>query len=76
LRGFFQSIPWFLNWFGEWHAVVQGFADGFCPWPARHKMHETLFKEVSTEHHYYNGGRAVGFAALLVLVAALIRWIL
>ena len=60
----------------EWHAFVEGFADGFIffrnipYWPS-----DTLLKDLQSEHHYYNAGRALGFASFIMLIAGMVVWI-
>ena len=77
--GFLKGIQLshFLDTIAEWHALVQGFCEVLCPWPPRHKlMDEELADEIRTEHHYYVGGRVLGFASLVlfcVLAVALIH---
>lgn len=76
-KGFLKGInlPYFLDWHGEWHALVQGFCEVLCPWPPRHKdMTEELKGEITKEHHYYMTGRALGIPAWIG-IAAVIRHI-
>jgi len=55
----------FLSDHKEWHAFVEGFCDGFCVWKVRYPMSDELKESTSKEHHYYNGGRVVGFIGLV-----------
>ena len=66
----------FLSEHTEWHALVEGLSDGFCVRESRHKLSDERKAELEGEHHYYNPARAVGFAALLVVGAALTRWVI
>ena len=67
----------FLNDWREWHAMIEGFADGFCffrtisYWPDDEGL-----KDIQHEHHYYNGGRALGLASFIVLITSMIVWII
>ena len=67
----------FLNDWREWHALVEGFADGFCfnktvpYWP-----NSELLKDLQGEHHYYNAGRALGLASLIVLMSGMTVWVI
>ena len=72
----------FLNTYGEWHAFVEGVADGFCcrevkykPWD-KGTEDENLLKNIRKEHHYYNFGRALGFAGFIILVTGMIIWVI
>ncbi len=66
-KGFMKGVRIrnFLDTVAEWHALVQGFCEVLCPWPARHnKMTEKLAMEVQSEHHYYMAGRVAGKVCL------------
>ena len=78
LKGCFEwfNINNFLDTHQEWHALVEGFADGFCPMRDRYDPSPELLKDLTGEHHYYNAGRAMGFGCFLVLLAGLIQWII
>ena len=66
-----------LDTIEEWHALVQGFGETFCPWePRRPFLSDGLATEIRDNHHYYTAGRALGFASLIlfsVLAVALIH---
>jgi len=69
-KGFLRGINprYFLDTYGEWHALVQGFCEVLCPWPPLHRnMNETLKKEIEDEHHYYMFGRALGILGWLAI---------
>ena len=57
----------------EWHAFVEGFGDGFCPWGTNYEPSEELKADICKEHHYYTGGSAVGFATLIFSIAGAVR---
>jgi len=58
----------FLSTPEEWHAFVIGFCEVLCPWPPRHKpMHRDLRKQIASEYHYYQFGRAIGVIAWLII---------
>jgi len=58
----------FLNNHGEWHALVEGFCDGFFPF-IRGVISDKLKTELAGEHHYYRAGVIVG------VIAAVWFWI-
>lgn len=66
----------FLNKWEEWHAIVEGFGDGFCPWDSRYEPSEELKAEIHKEHHYYIAGTAIGFASLIFSIAGAVRLVL
>lgn len=55
----------FLDTFQEWHALVIGFFEVLCPWPARYRLTGKPLAELRREHHYYVTGRALGFVAFV-----------
>ncbi len=77
MRGFFKwfDINNFMDTHQEWHAWVEGFAEGFCGSSARYDPAEELLKELMADHHYYNAGRGFGFASFIVLVTGMIVWV-
>ena len=75
LRGLLDCLPYFLNWYGEWHSLLEGFADGFCPLRSRYVPNEELWADIECEHHYYGMGRVLGFTCLILLITSMIRWI-
>jgi hypothetical protein len=68
-RGFLKGIrpSAFLDCYQEWHALVEGFCEVLCPWPARHKLSGQLLKDLKKDHHYYMFGRAIGVIAWLII---------
>ena len=51
----------FLSTHDEWHVFVIGFCEVLCPWPPRYKsMHRKFQKQMASEYHYYQFGRAIG----------------
>lgn len=66
-RGFLKGIRLsaFLDSYQEWHALVEGFSEVLCPWPARHKLSRKLLNELKADHHYYMFGRALGILGWL-----------
>ena len=79
-NGFLAGINprYFIDCYEEWHAVVQGWCEGFMPWPRpRHiDMSPILQAEITKEHHYYMGGRIAGMIAAVVFWALIGRWII
>jgi len=64
-RGFMKGInpSAFLDVYQEWHALVEGFCEVMCPWPARYEPNQELLDDLRGDHHYYMLGRAVGILA-------------
>ncbi len=64
-NGFLKGIRIhaFLDTYQEWHALVEGFCEVICPWPARRPISEQLTRDIADEHHYYMLGRALGILA-------------
>jgi len=61
----------------EWHAFVNGWAEGVCPWAPRHKvMAEELADEIKEEYHYYKAGRAIGILTWPIVIGVLVRSLL
>lgn len=72
-KGFLRGINIhnFLDTTGEWHAAIQGWCEGFLPWPPlRHIMASWLKAEITDEHHYYASARVIG------MISAVVFWIL
>ena len=68
MRNLLLDIKEFLNSYAEWHALVQGFCEVICPWPARWRVPSpALLEEIMDEHHYYMTGRALGVLGLIGL---------
>lgn len=65
-----RRLAWqtFLDTHQEWHAFVEGLADGFCLL--------LRSKYEGKERHYYKAGRAIGFALLLAYIAGIIAFLL
>jgi len=62
------KLSTFLDTHQEWHAVVEGFCDGFFPF-IRGVISDKLKTELAGEHHYYRPGVILG------VVAAVWFWI-
>lgn len=64
----------------ERHAFIEGLADGFCLSKSYYMLWDqgkddiNLLESLRREHHYYNAGRSLGFAAFVVLVSGMIVW--
>jgi hypothetical protein len=67
--GFLKGIrpSAFIDCYEEWHALVEGFCEVLCPWPARHKISRKLSNDLRGDHHYYLFGRALGVIAWLII---------
>lgn len=66
-RDFLKGIKpsTFLSTHQEWHALVIGFCEALCPWPA--KCHCEQSEAISAEYHYYMLGRALAILAWLTI---------
>jgi len=62
----------------EWHAFIEGLADGFCLSKSHYQLWDksegdiNLLESLRKEHHYYNAGRALGFAAFILLITGMV----
>ena len=67
-RTFFKGInhKQHFSTSGEWHAFLIGFFEVLCPWPPKIPVPSPQ-SPVSTEYHYYLGGRASGVLAWLAI---------
>ena len=63
----------FLSEHQEWHALVEGFGDGFCLRKGNYEPDAERLLDIQKEHHYYNAGRVIGFIALVGFAAAIIK---
>ena len=72
--GFMKGInpSAFLDCYQEWHALVEGFCEVLCPWPARYPPNDELLTDLMGDHHYYVFGRALGVLAWLAIIISLI----
>jgi hypothetical protein len=61
------NINNFLDTYQEWHALVVGFSEVLCPWPARHGPSRENRKDIEDEYHYYMWGRTLGTSAWLTI---------
>jgi hypothetical protein len=66
----------FLNTPEEWHALVVGFFEVLCPWPARTWLSGGGLDQLLKEYHYYMTGRGLGFVALLLLLSGIAKFVL
>ncbi len=78
IKGFFGwfNPANFMDTYQEWHAFVEGIADGFCPWQSRYDPNEELKQDIESEHHYYSAGTVIGFAAFIFAIAGAVRLVL
>ena len=58
----------FLSEYQEWHALVEGFCDGFFPF-IKGAISDGLKADLAKEHHYYRPGVILG------IIAAVWFWI-
>jgi hypothetical protein len=67
--GFLSGIKpsTFLSTHEEWHALVEGFCEVLCPWPAKSELSQQLLDDLKADHHYYMLGRALGILAWLTI---------
>jgi hypothetical protein len=82
-NGFFSWFHFsnFIDTYQEWHALVEGFSEGFCivrksRYEPYDQEEENLLKDLRTEHHYYAAGRVLGLATFIVLATGMIVWII
>ena len=65
-----MKIPWsFCNTPEEYHALVIGWAEAACPWPARYRCTKEAEYTPTKEYHYYAFGRVLGFLTLVGILA-------
>lgn len=69
----FKWLYTFMNTPDEWHTVVIGLGDGYCPWQKRYEPTAEMKRIIRKEHHYYNAGMGVGFALLIFSIALAVR---
>lgn len=67
------QLKTFLSTPEEWHALVVGFCEVLCPWPARVWMSGDRLNELLGEYHYYMAGRGLGLPALLFFLIGLAK---
>lgn len=61
----------------EWHSVLVGFGEAYCPWTRRIEPSRNIKNMVKGEYWYYVIGAAVGFALLIFTIAlavSLVVW--
>ena len=63
----------FLSTPKEWHALLIGFFEVLCPWPARYEKCDSCHTSLKGEEHYYAAGRGIGFVALLLILIGLAK---
>jgi len=63
------NIREFLSTHKEWHALIEGFCDGFFPFINKHEASKELKESIQSEHHYYRPGVILG------VIAAVWFWI-
>lgn len=56
----------------EVHAVIIGFAEGFCPCGPRHKAPEEGKRLIEREYWYYQGGRVAGKVAFPLFIIGIL----
>lgn len=66
----------FLSNHEEWHAMVEGFTEGFCWRSSKHQFADQLLEELKGEHHYYSAGRTLGLASAILLATGMLVWII
>jgi len=59
----------------EGHAFLIGLFEVLCPWPPRTWLSGLSLEKLLGEYHYYMGGRALGFVALLFLLLGIVKFI-
>jgi len=57
----------------EWHALVIGFFEVLCPWPASLRAPTCRGAAISGEYHYYMAGRGIGFPVLSLILIGLAK---
>jgi len=66
----------FMNTPEEWHTIIIGIGEGFCPWQPRYESGTKVKNMIKKEYHYYIFGTAVGFAGLIFAIAGAVRLVL
>jgi len=72
-------FKWFYTFMDtpeEWHTVVIGLGDGYCPWKKLYEPTRKMKKTIQKEIHYYNFGITVGFALLIFSIAGAVALVL
>jgi len=67
----------FLSTYQEWHALVEGFCDGFFPFINKYQPSKELKEAIEGEHHYYRPGVILGVIAVVifwVIIYKVIFW--
>jgi len=64
-----------LDTWDERHAFLIGLFEVLCPWRAARPPSPESRDEIDGEDHYYTGGRALGFIALLLILIGLAKLI-
>ena len=72
----FKWLYTFLNTPEEWHSAVIGLGEGYCPWEKRIKASVEVKRMVKKEYWYYIAGTAMGFALLILSIAAAIALVI
>jgi hypothetical protein len=67
LKQIAEGLKTFIDTCEEWHAVVEGFCEVICPWPARYHPSHQLLNDLRAEHHYYMFGRALGILGWIAI---------
>lgn len=70
------KVRTFLSDHSEWHAFVEGYSDGFCPWRGRYAPSHELQYQLECEHHYYSAGRPLGFICLALFVVGVVKLVI
>ena len=63
----------FLNTHQEWHALIEGFCDGFFPLGIKYKPSKALQEDIESEHHYYNPARIAGIVSFVLFVVGIYK---
>lgn len=63
------SLSNFMDKTEEWHALIEGFCDGFFPFGHRYEPSKALKTDIEGEHHYYRPGVVLG------VVVAVFFWL-
>lgn len=53
----------------EWHSVVVGIGEGYCPWEKLIGPSRKVKNMIKKEYWYYVTGTAIGFALLIFSIA-------
>jgi len=78
MKGFFSwfDIRNFLDVPQEWHAMIEGIAEGITLGKLKYEPTRRLRRDLRKEHHYYAAGAGIGIIILIFSIAGAVRLVL